>query len=30
MLQLSLNILQRPFEASIHLLGIPLAEGVPG
>jgi thiamine kinase-like enzyme len=28
MLQLSLNILQRPLEATIHLLGIPLAESV--
>jgi hypothetical protein len=30
MLQLSLNILQRPLEATIHLLGIPLAESGPG
>jgi Phosphotransferase enzyme family len=30
MLQLSLNILQRPLEATVHLLGIPLAESVPG
>jgi hypothetical protein len=30
MLQLSLNILQRPLEATIHLLGIPLVESVSG
>jgi hypothetical protein len=30
MLQLSLNILQRPLEATIHLLGIPLAESGSG
>jgi Ser/Thr protein kinase RdoA (MazF antagonist) len=30
MLQLSVNILRRPLEASVHLLGIPLSESMPG
>jgi hypothetical protein len=30
MLQLSVNILQRPLEATVHLLGIPLDESKPG
>lgn len=29
MLQLSLNVLLRPIEASVHLLGIPLSEAMP-
>jgi hypothetical protein len=29
MLQLSLNVLQRPLEASVHLLGIDLSESMP-
>jgi hypothetical protein len=29
MLQLSLNVLQRPLEASVHLLGLTLSEPLP-
>jgi hypothetical protein len=29
-LQLALNMLERPHEAAVHLLGIPLERGRPG